>query len=79
MPRQRQSVEQLESAVIQAITDAGGTLTHADLVEQLEASGNVDAVKLILPLSQNGRLKPRLKVQADGGKPVLSYSLSEGA
>lgn len=74
----RKTQAELEQAVLDAVQAAGGTVTHSDLVQTLEAGGNRDAAMLIISLSQRGAITPHLKVQADSGKPILRYSLGGG-
>jgi len=63
-----------EQVVKDAITAAGGKVSHAALVQTLKAAGNGEIAQSLLPLSQNGVIVGRVEAQPVG-KPVLFYSL----
>lgn len=63
-----------EEVVKNAITAAGGRVSHAALVQTLLAAGHESAARSLLPLSMNGVIAGRVEAQPEG-RPVLFYSL----
>jgi len=64
-----------KTAVQTALTAAGGTMTHNDLVAALEVAGKAEAAESLLRMKKESVIYARLESQATG-RPVLSYSLT---
>jgi hypothetical protein len=72
------SYDDMRGAVAQQIEAAGGSITHADLVDNL--GRGADAIARQLPaMVANGHVYARLVASGDGNPPVLRYSLAATA
>jgi hypothetical protein len=67
----------MASIVTDAVSAAGGEITHNDLVANLEAAGNGAIVPHLLNLSQGGVLRTSVRATGPDQPAVLFYSLAE--
>ena len=74
----RMPYAEIVAAVADQVRAAGGTITHNDLVERLQSSGQGSLTVHLPRLSAAGDLVPAVKAQAEGA-PVLSYTLPGAA
>lgn len=56
------------------ISKAGGTISHNDLVQRLQAAGRADAAQSLLPAAMAGLIVSKVEPQPVG-PAVLKYSL----
>lgn len=64
-----------KAAVQAALTTAGGTMTHNDLIAALETAGKAEAAESLLRMKRENAIYAKLSAQASGS-PVLQYSLT---
>lgn len=60
--------------VADAISEAGGQITHNALLESLQQSGNAQYAAQLISLAQSGQITATVKAVA-GGNPVLTYEM----
>lgn len=60
--------------VVDAIKAAGGSISHNDLVNKLQAAGQDAAAKSLLAFAQGGMIKAQVKAGGDG-PALLTYSM----
>lgn len=74
----RTTPEQKQQYVIDAISAAGGSLTHDELVAALDQQGRGDSALELRNLKAAGRIVATLKPTPENpAKPVLRYALPE--
>lgn len=71
----RSTPQENRQHILDTVSAAGGTITYADLVTNLETAGRRDALIEVANMNRAGQIVPILKVNEDGSKPVLKYTL----
>lgn len=71
----RISYEQATQVVRDVITNAGGEITHADLVQQLNTSGNQVVVNMLQGLANNRVIVAHVRAVDASSKAQLVYTL----
>lgn len=71
----RMKEQDRKTAVQDALTAAGGTMSHNDLVAALEADGKAEAAESLLRIKREGAIYAKVSAQPSGA-PVMQYSLT---